>query len=107
VIGTTTIILSNNYYCNTTYYNRYKMENKRDIWSYDETLILINILKEKNILMVMDNKRFRIAEIFKSVEKDMKNKGYCRSATQIHIKFKALKRKYNFKFNILLNIFLE
>ncbi|KAM0726193.1 hypothetical protein ACS0PU_008274 [Formica fusca] len=43
----------------------------------------------------MDNNRFRIAEIFKSLEQDMKNKGYCRSATQIHIKFKALKRNYN------------
>jgi len=44
------------------------MENKRDLWSYDETLALINILKEKQILKIMDNKRFRIAEIFKSLE---------------------------------------
>lgn len=83
------------------------MENKRDIWSYDETQILINIIKEKNILKIMDNKRFRIAEIFKSLENDMKSKGYCRSAKQIHIKFKALKPKYKFKFNILSNLFLE
>ncbi|XP_012534499.1 putative uncharacterized protein DDB_G0282499 [Monomorium pharaonis] len=71
------------------------MENKRDIWSYDETMTLIHILKEKKILKIMDNKRFRIAEIFKSLEQEMKNKGYCRSATQIHIKFKGLKRTYN------------
>jgi len=44
------------------------MENKRDLWSYDEILALINILKEKQILKIMDNKRFRIAEIFKSLE---------------------------------------
>jgi len=82
------------------------MENKRDLWSYDETLALINILKEKQILKIMDNKRFRIAEIFKSLQQDMIKKGYCRSATQIHIKFKALKRKYNYKFDIYFSIFL-
>jgi len=50
------------------------MENKRDLWSYDETLALINILKEKQILRIMDNKRFRITEIFKSLEQDMVKK---------------------------------
>jgi len=53
----------------------------------------------------MDNKRFHIAEIFKSLQ-DMVKKDYCRSATQIHIKFKALKRKYNYKFDIYFLIFL-
>jgi len=32
-----------------------KMENKRDIWSYDETLIFINI-KKKKFLNIIDNK---------------------------------------------------
>jgi len=75
------------------------MEKKRDIWTYNETLTLINILKEKKILNIMDSKRFRIAEIFKSLEENFKKKGYCRSAAQIQIKFKALKRKYNYKFD--------
>jgi len=55
------------------------MENKRDLWLYDETLALINILKEKQVLKIMNNKRFRIAEIFKSLEQDMVKKDYCRS----------------------------
>jgi len=83
-----------------------KMENKRDLWSYDETLALINILKEKKVLKMMDNKRFCIAEIFKFLEQDVVKKDYCRSATQLHIKFKALKRKYNYKFDIYFSIFL-
>jgi len=50
------------------------MKSKRDVRSYDETLTLITI--KKKCLKLMDNKRFRIAEIFKSLEQDMVKIGY-------------------------------
>lgn len=86
----------------------FKIE-KRDLWTYTETEDFIKILKENQILKLMDSKRFRVVEIFKFLKNEMKNIGYSRNATQIQIKFKALKRKYKYtlhEINLYTYIFL-
>jgi len=45
------------------------MENKRNVWSSRWNFITNQ--HKKKFLKIMDNKRFRIAEIFKSLEQDM------------------------------------
>ncbi|CAG9769700.1 unnamed protein product [Ceutorhynchus assimilis] len=49
---------------------------------------------EKKILKIMDGKRFRAQEIFKSLEKEMKDNGYQRDAASLKVKFKNLKADY-------------
>lgn len=51
------------------------------------------LLKEKKILSLLDGKKFRATEIFKSIEADMKEKGFPRDHLQMRTKFKNLKGK--------------
>lgn len=70
------------------------MDRRRDIWLHHEIVVLLTLLKEKQIADLMDSKRFRTTDIFKSLENDIHKNGIMRDAKQIQIQFKRLKRKY-------------
>ena len=78
------------------------MDRRRDIWLHHEIMALLSLLKEKQIADLMDSKRFRTTDIFKSLENAMNKKRIIRDAKQIQIKFKSLKRKYRLYINKLI-----
>jgi len=47
--------------------------------------IFLTLLKEKQIADLMDSKRYRTSDIFKSLENDMNKNGIMRDAKQIQI----------------------
>lgn len=71
------------------------MDRRRDVWLHHEIMALLKLLKEKQIADVMDSKRFRTTDIFKSLEIDINKSGIMRDAKQIQIKYKSLKQNYN------------
>jgi len=54
-------------------------------WNYDS----FNIIKRKQIADLMDSKRFRKNDIFKSLKNDMNKNGIMWDAKQIQIKYKS------------------
>jgi len=70
------------------------MDRRRDVWLHHEITTLLTLLREKQIADLMDSKRFRTSDIFKSLENDMNKNGIMRDAKQIQIKYKSLKRKF-------------
>ncbi|CAG2057257.1 unnamed protein product [Timema podura] len=70
------------------------MSCRRQIWSRQETLYLINLMKEKNFLTLLQKKRCRNSNIFKLIEEEMKEAGSDKNYEQIRVKWKALKASY-------------
>lgn len=71
------------------------MDKKRNIWKDSEVKVMLEIIKEKHILQLMDGKTRRNKTIFIEIEKEMRNKGFDRNADQIRSNFKFLKSEYN------------
>jgi len=59
------------------------MDRRRDVWLHHEIMALLKLLKEKQIADLMDSKRFRTTDIFKSLENDINKNGIMRDAKQI------------------------
>ncbi|KAL1246691.1 hypothetical protein QQF64_034380 [Cirrhinus molitorella] len=63
-------------------------------WGYSETSVLINILKENNIINRLDGRKIRNADLFKTVHEKLKEAGVDRTVEQIKNKWKILKTAY-------------
>lgn len=70
------------------------MEKKRINWTELETHFLLTIMRDKNILNMLDGKRYRNADIFKTVEEELKKRSFFKSALQIRTRWKSLKLQY-------------
>lgn len=66
---------------------------KRESWEIEETKYLLNLIRERQIMKCLDNKKFRADEIFKYLEKSMIEKGYKKNWKQMQTRFKTLRRK--------------
>lgn len=69
------------------------MEKKRNTWSEEETIFFLGLLREKKILQILDGKRFKTAEVYKALEKEIIKHGYNKDANMMKTKFKNLKGK--------------
>lgn len=85
----------------------------RDVWSNEETDFLLQIIKEKNILDVLDAKKYRRDSLFeKEIVSEFDKKNYKKNLGQIIDKFDNLKSKSNFiytyqNFTLLFNTIQE
>jgi len=69
-------------------------KGRRAFWSNNEVRCFLTLMKEKKILGLMDGKRWRVNEIFKSLVEPMKQNGYPRDVAQLLFKYKNLKCKF-------------
>lgn len=76
---------------------------RRKSWEIEETRYLLNLIREKQIMKCLDNKKFRANGIFKCLEESMHEKGYKKNWKQMQTRFKTLRRKlYNYIIIIIL-----
>lgn len=80
---------------------------RRESWEIEETRYLLNLIREKQIMKCLDNRKFRADEIFKCLEPSMHEKGYKKNWKQMQTRickfFKTLRRKlYNYTIIIIL-----
>lgn len=66
---------------------------KRNVWSPAEIRYFLELIKEKQIMGLMDGKRLRVTDIFKSLVGSMREQGFVRDASQMIVKYKNLKGK--------------
>lgn len=66
---------------------------KRNVWSPAEVNYFLELIKEKQIMGLMDGKRLRVSDIFKSLVGPMREQGFVRDASQMIVKYKNLKGK--------------
>lgn len=53
------------------------MEKKKgESWEVEETKFLLNLMRERQIMKCLDNKKFRADKIFKHLEKSMHENNY-------------------------------
>lgn len=62
-------------------------------WRADETEVFLKLCSEKKIIM-LDGKKHKHIDIFKTLEDDMKALGFIKTASQMKIKLKHLKEMY-------------
>uniref|UniRef100_A0A182QQG6 Myb/SANT-like DNA-binding domain-containing protein n=1 Tax=Anopheles farauti TaxID=69004 RepID=A0A182QQG6_9DIPT len=71
------------------------MNNKRNVWKYDETKELLQIMQDNNYAHSFSNKHKQNVEIFRKIEKAMIQSGYhYKSYMQIGVRWKNLKNLY-------------
>ncbi|XP_061880718.1 zinc finger protein with KRAB and SCAN domains 2-like isoform X1 [Entelurus aequoreus] len=63
-------------------------------WGEDETVFLIQQLKDFNILRCLDGRKHRNGEVFTKVARELENAGFCRTPEQIRVKWKRMKQLY-------------
>lgn len=63
-------------------------------WSEKETNYFIQLCIDKRILKLMDEKKYKHIDIYKSLEPTMKEAGFIKSAEQMKFKMKHLKEMY-------------
>lgn len=68
--------------------------SKRIVWKDSEVIYMLTIMREKNILKLLDSKRFKSVELYGAVEQGMMEAGFNKTAAQIKIKWKNLKFLY-------------
>lgn len=66
-------------------------KKKPATWDVKETECFLAIIKDLQVIALMDGKKFRTSEIFKKVEETFRNKGYYKTHMQLLDKFKAMK----------------
>lgn len=66
---------------------------KRNLWTAEETEFFLELLKEKKNLQILDGKRFKVQEVFRALETEMKKNGYDKDCNKMKTKFKNLKGK--------------
>lgn len=68
---------------------------KRNMWSYDETLEMLNIMLRQESLKAMNGRPFRKDKAFRLVYEEMVHRGYStKDPKQIEYRWKNLKRQY-------------
>lgn len=79
------------------------VSKKRKSWEIEETRCFLNLIRERQIMKCLDNRKFRADEIFKNLEKRMNEKGYKKNWKQMQTRFKTLRRKlYNYTIIMIL-----
>ncbi|XP_054278127.1 uncharacterized protein LOC128996708 [Macrosteles quadrilineatus] len=68
---------------------------KRPLWSDTEVRDLIEIIKNKNLLLSLTRRKYGRYEIFTLISEEMKKKGYTRTRDQINTKWKQLRLSYH------------
>ena len=68
-----------------------KSKKKRNVWT-----LFISLIKEKQVLGLMDGKRIRVSDIFKTLIAPMRERGFVRDVNQLIIKYKNLKGKCSY-----------
>ncbi|KAK7907080.1 hypothetical protein WMY93_015692 [Mugilogobius chulae] len=63
-------------------------------WTDEETAFMLTQLKELNILRCLDGRKKRNGEVFKRVAGELASAGYVRTAEQIRVRWKHVKRLY-------------
>ncbi|KAK9686867.1 Myb/SANT-like DNA-binding domain [Popillia japonica] len=63
-------------------------------WTEREIQCFLDLCIDKQILDLMDSKKYRHVEIFNSLTEEMRKKGFCKTAEQMQLKFKKLKQEY-------------
>ncbi|XP_072314095.1 uncharacterized protein [Eucyclogobius newberryi] len=63
-------------------------------WKEDETVLMLTLLKELNILKYMDGRKTRNGDLFKKVAEQLRDGGFTRTTEQIRIRWKHLKKTY-------------
>ncbi|XP_050086342.1 uncharacterized protein LOC126571661 [Anopheles aquasalis] len=67
----------------------------RNVWTYDETLEMLNIMHEQESLKAMNGRPFRKDKAFRLVNEELARRGYLlRDPKKIEHRWKNLKRKY-------------
>lgn len=67
---------------------------KAQFWSERETMVMLRILEEMDIMKCLDGRKNRNGEIFKRVAERMGEEGYTRSPEQVRTRWKILKSSY-------------
>ncbi|XP_046384535.1 uncharacterized protein LOC124154701 [Ischnura elegans] len=70
------------------------LERKRNVWSEQETMHLINLIKEEDIMRLLDGKRSRNSDIYMRLVGPMSEAGYIRDVNQLRTKWKHLQQEY-------------
>ncbi|XP_054258255.1 uncharacterized protein LOC128983113 isoform X3 [Macrosteles quadrilineatus] len=73
---------------------RTPVREKRPIWTSDEVIRMIQIIKDKNILSLLYGGKYRRNDVFKVVAANLRRMGYNRTAEQISTKWKHLRLTY-------------
>lgn len=70
-------------------------KNEKNPWLYEETIFFIDLMKEENVVNLMDGNNFRTKEIFQNIGPKFQERGYKRTTEQLITKFRRLKTKYS------------
>uniref|UniRef100_A0AAG5CNE6 Myb/SANT-like DNA-binding domain-containing protein n=1 Tax=Anopheles atroparvus TaxID=41427 RepID=A0AAG5CNE6_ANOAO len=72
-----------------------KQTAKRHLWTYDETLEMLNIMVEQESLKAMNGRPFRKEKAFRLIQEEMVRRGYrSKDAKQIEYRWKNIKKRY-------------
>ena len=64
-------------------------------WTFEETNVLLEILKEQDIFRRMDQRKVRHSDLLKDVHQKFKDAGYSCSIEQMKNRWKVLKASYH------------
>ncbi|XP_055857253.1 uncharacterized protein LOC129920094 [Episyrphus balteatus] len=80
----------------TTIINNNRIEKpERNLWREQEMLTVLQIIREKKLLPLLNDKTVRSEAVFRKVEKEMFERGFCKkNFQQIWTKWKFLKSTY-------------
>ncbi|KAF5306810.1 hypothetical protein FQA39_LY00040 [Lamprigera yunnana] len=67
------------------------IKKKRNVWSSEEVIFFLRLVNKKHIVGLMDGKRLRVGDIFKTLVAPMEQAGFHRDVGQLTIKWKNLK----------------
>ena len=84
-----------------------KKRKPRDSWDKAEIEYFLNLIKEKQIIAMLDGKKFKVKDVFKKLEEPMEKAGYKKDAEQMINKLKLLKRKQYLIFKIKISIIFD
>ncbi|KAF5301717.1 hypothetical protein FQA39_LY10648 [Lamprigera yunnana] len=70
------------------------IKKKRNAWSSEKVIFFLRLVNEKHIVGLIDGKRLRVGDIFKTLIAPMEQAGFHRDVGQLTIKWKNLKAEY-------------
>ncbi|KAK9687366.1 Myb/SANT-like DNA-binding domain [Popillia japonica] len=69
-------------------------KSKGPNWTEQEIRCFLELCIDKQILDLIDSKKYRHVEIFNSLTEEMRKKCFCKSAEQMQLKLKRHKQDY-------------